>query len=634
MGPFRCFAFDSSIRDIYQLTTAPKLNKHIGDFIAFAQQEDPLAKFISEIKKSHGAGVLRKSDEETTVVLMGWVDAVRDHGGAIFVDIRDRSGIAQVVLDGDNLDNIAMDVSRSLRQEYVAAVRGTVKVRSGKPNPNLSTGEIEVIATEVALLNRSKPMPFAIADEVDAGENVRLKYRFLDLRRAPLQKAMILRAAALTLVRDHLNAEGFLEMETPILTKSTPEGARDYLVPSRVQPGTFYALPQSPQIFKQLFQVAGFERYYQIARCFRDEDLRADRQPEFTQIDLEMSFVSADDIIDVTGRMVTKLFKELRGADAPNPIPRITFDEAMEKYGVDNPDVRFEMHLCDLTEAGKVSSFKVFNDAAAAGGLVLGLRAEGGASISRKELDALQEFVKTYGAGGLAWVKLADGQFTGSIAKFVEGDLAVQLKEKLGMKDGDLGLFIAHTDKSIARTAAGRLRGKLGRELGLVKENTFGFVWVTDFPMFEKDAETGRLTATHHPFTAPNIEDLAFIETDPLRVRAQAYDIVVNGQEIGGGSIRIHDEDIQARIFKALGLKDDDVKLKFGFLLDALSFGAPPHGGLALGFDRLAAILVGTDSIRDVIAFPKTTRASCLMTDAPNAVDTAQLSELGIMLKS
>ncbi len=592
-----------------------------------------MAKFISEIKKSHGAGTLRKSNERETVVLMGWVDAVRDHGGAIFIDLRDRSGIAQVVLDSNNLDEHEMETARSLRQEYVAAIRGTVKLRAGKPNPNLASGEIEVIATDVSLLNRSKPMPFAIADSVDAGENIRLKYRFLDLRRAPLQKAMIMRAKAMELVRNHLNAEGFLEMETPILTKSTPEGARDYLVPSRVQPGTFFALPQSPQIFKQLFQVAGFERYYQLARCFRDEDLRADRQPEFTQVDLEMSFVSADDIMDVTGRMVTKLFKELRGAQAPDPIPQITFDEAMEKYGVDNPDVRFEMTLCNLTEVSVNSSFKVFKETAEQGGLVLGINAEGAASMSRKQLDALQDFAKTYGASGLAWVKLTDGQFSGSIAKFVEGELEEALRNKMGMKDGDLGLFIAHVDKSVARTAAGRLRGRLGKELGLFKEGDFGFIWVTDFPMFEKDPETGRLAAMHHPFTSPRLEDLDLIETDPLRVRAQAYDIVVNGQEIGGGSIRIHDENIQARIFKALGLKDDEVKLKFGFLLDALSFGAPPHGGLALGFDRLTAILVGTESIRDVIAFPKTTRASCLMTDAPNIVDTAQLDELGISLK-
>ncbi len=592
-----------------------------------------MAKFISEIKKSHGAGALRKSDEGTVVVLMGWVAAVRDHGGAIFIDLRDRSGIAQVVLDSANLDEAAMEVARSLRQEYVAAVQGTVKLRAGKPNPNLPSGEIEVIATKVDLLNRSKPMPFAVADEVDANENTRLKYRFLDLRRAPLQKAMILRAKAATLVRDHLNAEGFLEMETPILTKSTPEGARDYLVPSRVQPGTFFALPQSPQLFKQLFQVAGFERYYQIARCFRDEDLRADRQPEFTQIDMEMSFISVDDIIDVTGRMVAKLFKELCGADPPSPIPRITFDEAMDKYGVDNPDVRFEMFLCNLTEVAKDSSFAVFQNAAKEGGLVLGLNAKGAGSLSRKQLDELTEFVKTYGAGGLAWVKLAGGQFSGSLAKFTEGALGDALKEKLGMRDGDLGLFIAHADKAVARTAAGRLRQRLGRDLDLVKESSFGFVWVTDFPMFERDPETGKLTAMHHPFTSPRIEDLEFLETDPLRVHAQAYDIVVNGQEIGGGSIRIHDESVQARIFKAIGLTDEEAKAKFGFLLDALSFGAPPHGGLALGFDRLAAILVGTDSIRDVIAFPKTTRASCLMSDAPNVVDTKQLDELGIRLK-
>ncbi len=591
-----------------------------------------MGKFIKEWKKSHRAGDLRKENVGDIVVLMGWVDGVRDHGGAIFIDLRDRAGLAQVVLDAANLDEAGMLVARSLRQEYVVAVRGEVRERSGKPNPNLLSGEIEVSATDVELLNRSAPMPLTITEETDATETTRLKYRFVDLRRPPLQRAMALRAAAMRLARTHFDAEGFLEMETPILTKSTPEGARDYLVPSRVQPGTFYALPQSPQLFKQLFQVAGFERYYQIARCFRDEDLRADRQPEFTQIDVEMSFVSAEDVMDVAGRMVAKMFTELRGAKAPVPIPTIRFDEAMDRFGVDNPDVRFGMELCNLSDAAASSPFKVFSGAVESGGLVLGLNAKGGAEMSRKQIDALTEFVKTYGAKGLAWVKLQDGKFTGPVSKFVDDALEAKLRSDLEMAEGDLGLFIADANVSVARTAAGRLRGKLGHDLGLIKEGSFGFIWITDFPMFERDEENDRLVAMHHPFTSPRVEDLALLETDPLKVKAQAYDIVVNGQEIGGGSIRIHDQDVQARIFKALGLGDEEVKAKFGFLLEALSFGAPPHGGLAFGFDRMCAILAGTDSIRDVIAFPKTTRASCLMTDAPNVVDDAQLKELGLRL--
>jgi aspartyl-tRNA synthetase len=590
-----------------------------------------VGRFIEEWKKSHGAGDLRASHEGEVVVLMGWVDAVRDHGGAIFVDLRDRSGLSQVVFDSADLDEAGMETARALRQEYVVAVRGAVRRRAGKPNPNLASGEIEVVASELELLNRSAPMPFPVAEEIDANETTRLKYRFLDLRRPPLQRAMILRSRAASIVRRHFEDEGFVEVETPILTKSTPEGARDYLVPSRVQPGAFYALPQSPQLFKQLMQVAGFERYVQVPRCFRDEDLRADRQPEFTQIDVEMSFVAPDDVMAVSDRMLAKLFGELRDVEVPSPIPRITFDEAMRRYGVDNPDVRFGMELSDVTDAVRRSAFKVFSGTVEAGGLVVGLRVPGGASMSRKEVDGLAEFAKTYGAKGLAWTKRADGAFSGPVAKFVDDELSRALLDDAGMADGDIALFVADKEPGIARTAAGRLRGHLGQRLGLVSPDDFGFVWVTDFPMFERDDETGRLVAMHHPFTSPRPDDLDLLETDPLTVRARAYDVVVNGQEMGGGSIRIHDQDVQSRVFRALGIGDDEAQRKFGFLLEALSYGAPPHGGLAFGFDRLVSILVGTDSIRDVIAFPKTTRAACLMTEAPSDVDDAQLAELGLM---
>jgi aspartyl-tRNA synthetase len=591
-----------------------------------------VGRFIEDWKKSHGSGDLRLSDEGSTVVLMGWVDAVRDHGGAIFIDLRDRAGLSQVVFDTSELGEDGLQVARSLRQEYVVAVRGVVRKRTGKPNPNLVTGEIEVMACNLELLNRSAPMPFPIAEEVDANETTRLKYRFLDLRRPPLQRAMMMRSRAAQIAREHFNGEGFIEFETPILTKSTPEGARDYLVPSRIQPGSFYALPQSPQIFKQLFQVAGYERYYQIPRCFRDEDLRADRQPEFTQIDVEMSFVAAEDVMEVAGGMVTKMFEELLDVKVPMPIPQITYEEAMRRYGVDNPDVRFEMELCDLTELAKTSSFKVFSNVANESGLVVGLIVQAGAGLSRKEIDALTDFVKTYGAGGLAWLKRTDGKFTGPVSKFVDDALEKTLLEDMQMRDGGLALFVADKEVSVARTAAGRLRAHLAHKLGLVKEDTFGFIWVTDFPMFEQDTETGRLVAMHHPFTSPIDDHLELLEDDPLRVCAKAYDLVINGQEIGGGSIRIHDQEVQRRIFKALGIGDQEIQDKFGFLLEALSYGAPPHGGLAFGFDRLVAILCGTESIRDVIAFPKTTRAACLMTAAPNDVDTDQLLELGVKL--
>lgn len=591
-----------------------------------------MGKIIEKYKKERDAASLNSSDIGQDVTLMGWVSTVRDLGGTLFIDLRDRSGIVQVVFQNDLLSKEDLELAKSLRQEYVAGIRGKVIKREGKPNPNLSTGEIEVAATELELFNKSRPMPFQISDEIDASEETRLKYRFLDLRRPSLQKAIMMRSKASFIIRKHFYDEGFIEVETPVLTKSTPEGARDYLVPSRISKGKFFALPQSPQLFKQLLQVSGFEKYIQIVKCFRDEDLRADRQPEFTQVDLEMSFVKADDIIDVSSLMLKKVFKEILDFEMELPVKRITYKESMERFGVDNPDVRFEMELFNGNDALANSDFTVFKSAIDGGGIVTGFIVKNGASLSRKVIDDYTSFVKLYKAKGLAWLKKADGAFTGPVSKFVDESFKSFLQSK-GIEDGDLALFVADTDISTARTAAGRLRTHVAKQLELVKSNDFGFVWVTDFPMFEKDENSGKLNAVHHPFTMPNEEDLELLESNPLNVRTNAYDIVLNGQEIGGGSIRIHSQDVQQKVFKALGIGDEEAREKFGFLLDALSFGAPPHGGLAFGLDRLMSIMLEMDSIRDVIAFPKTTSASCLTTGAPSHIDQSQIKELGLELK-
>ena len=584
------------------------------------------------LKRSHSCGLLTKEAAGEQVVLCGWVAKRRDHGGLIFVDLRDRSGIVQIVVDPDDAGN-SFTTAEAIRSEYVIKVAGKVRLRDAATvNPNLATGEIEVVAADLEVLNAAKTPPFYIQDDIDTDENLRLKYRYLDLRRPEMQKNLILRHKVTKLMRDYMDKNGFCEIETPMLTKSTPEGARDYLVPSRVNPGKFYALPQSPQIFKQILMVAGMERYFQIARCYRDEDLRADRQPEFTQIDMELSFVDVDDVIDVNERLLAKLFKEVIGVDVQLPIQRMTYKEAMERFGSDKPDLRFGMELCDVTDVVKDCEFVVFKNAIEAGGSVRGINAEGQGAMPRKKIDALVDFAKGYGAKGLAYIAIhEDGTMKSSFAKFMKDEEMQALVEKMNGKPGDLLLFAADKSK-LVYDVLGALRLEIADQLGLLKKDEYRFVWITEFPLLEWSEELGRYQAMHHPFTMPMEEDLQYIESDPGRVRAKAYDIVLNGTEIGGGSVRIHQDDIQEMMFKALGFTMERAYDQFGFLLNAFKYGVPPHAGLAYGLDRLVMLMAQEDSIRDVIAFPKVKDASCLMSEAPNTVDAKQLEELGISI--
>ncbi|MCD1161093.1 aspartate--tRNA ligase [Peribacillus frigoritolerans] len=565
------------------------------------------------------------------VTLKGWVQKRRDLGGVIFIDLRDRSGVVQVVFNPD-ISADALATAEKIRNEYVLDIQGTVIKRDeANFNPNVTTGTVEVQAENVTILNEAKTPPFIIDERTDVSEDIRLKYRYLDLRRPAMFETLKMRNKTTKAIRDYLDGEGFLDIETPILTKSTPEGARDYLVPSRVHEGEFYALPQSPQIFKQLLMVSGFERYYQIARCFRDEDLRADRQPEFTQIDIETSFMSQEDIINTAENMMAKVMKDVKGLDVTLPFPRMTYNEAMSRYGSDKPDTRFGMELKDVSEIVKDSDFKVFTGAVASGGQVKAIVVkDGNADYSRKDIDGLAEFAAIYGAKGLAWLKVEEDGVKGPIAKFFAEDQE-QLVSELEAELGDLILFVADK-KGIVADALGALRIKLGKERGLIDQSKFNFLWVTDWPLLEYDEEEGRYYAAHHPFTMPFREDMDKLESDPASVRAQAYDLVLNGYELGGGSLRIFERDVQEKMFKVLGFSEEEANAQFGFLMDAFEYGTPPHGGIALGLDRMVMLLAGRTNLRDTIAFPKTASASDLLVDAPSTVSDKQLAELNLRL--
>ncbi|MGL4571356.1 MAG: aspartate--tRNA ligase [Clostridium sp.] len=589
-----------------------------------------MAEALSGLKRTMMCGEPREEHKGKKVTLMGWVQRNRKLGGLQFIDLRDRTGIMQVVF-GDDVKEEVFEKAKGVRPEYCVAVTGEVVLREA-PNKDLATGLVELKCEDIKILSESETPPIYIKEDLDAAENIRLKYRYLDLRRPDMQKIFMIRNRASKAVRDYLDTNGFLEVETPMLTKSTPEGARDYLVPSRNYPGMFYALPQSPQIFKQLLMVSGFDKYYQITKCFRDEDLRANRQPEFTQIDLEMSFVDQEDIMALNEGLVAHVFKEVLGHEVKLPIKRMTFKEAMESYGSDKPDLRFGMKIQDLTKAVEEVEFKVFSDAIANGGSVRGLLVEGGESMGRKDIDRLGEFVKTYKAKGLAWIKVKEDGIQSPIAKFLSEEQMSNLLEAVGAKVGDLVLIVADKN-SVVFQSLGALRLELAKKLDLIKDKKeFNFTWITEFPLFEYSEEENRYTACHHPFTAPMEEDLEFLETDPGKVRSIAYDLVLNGEELGGGSIRIHDTKLQERMFKALGFTMEEAWARFGFLLEAFKFGPPPHGGLAFGLDRMIMFLAGTDNIKDVIAFPKNQNAYCYLSEAPNIADEKQLRELGILL--
>ncbi len=589
-----------------------------------------MAESMQGLKRSHRCAELSKANIGETVTVMGWVQKNRNKGGIVFVDLRDRSGLLQIIFENGSIDEAGFEKAGKLRSEFVIAVVGTVEARSGAVNENLATGEIEIRAREIRILSESETPPFPIEENSKTKEELRLKYRFLDLRRPDLQRNLMMRSKAATLTRQFLAEEGFLEIETPMLIKSTPEGARDYLVPSRVHPGNFYALPQSPQIFKQLLMCSGYDRYFQIVKCFRDEDLRADRQPEFTQIDMELSFVDVDDVIDVNERLLAKLFKEILGVEVSLPIPRMTWQEAMDRFGSDKPDIRFGMELVDVSEVVKDCEFVVFKNALENGGSVRGINAKGQGAMPRKKIDKLVDFAKDFGAKGLAYIAIQeDGTVKSSFAKFMSEEEMHALIEAMGGENGDLLLFAADKNK-VVWDVLGNLRLEIARQLEILDKGDYRFLWVTEFPLLEWNEEAGRYTAMHHPFTMPMEEDLDLLDTDPGKVRAKAYDIVLNGTELGGGSVRIFNQEIQNKMFEVLGFTREQAEEQFGFLLSAFKYGVPPHAGLAYGLDRLIMLMAKEDSIRDVIAFPKVKDASDLMTEAPAAVDKKQLEELGL----
>lgn len=587
---------------------------------------------IGNLKRTHYCGDVRTKDIGDEVTLFGWVQNWRDHGGVIFIDLKDREGIVQIVFDPSVNEEIHRQASK-LRSQYCIGIKGIVRHRpEGTVNPNLKTGDIEVVANTLKVLSECENLPFPVEEYIHVNEELRLKYRYLDLRKPTMQKNLIIRSIGAFATRKYLNEQGFIEVETPVLTKSTPEGARDFLVPSRLSPGKFYALPQSPQLFKQLLMVSGFDKYYQITKCFRDEDLRADRQPEFTQIDLEMSFVEENDVMEITEGIIEAVFKETIGYKVKRPFKRISYQEALDRFGSDKPDMRFGLELKRLTDIVENSNFKVFRNVIDKGGIVYGLNAKGCNDFSRKEIDDLTNLVSIYGAKGLAWIKVKKNELQSPIVKFFSKKEIDGILERLEAEPGDLLFFMADTPK-IVYDSLGALRLEIGKKLKLMDENEFNFVWVTDFPLFEWNEDENRWEAMHHPFTSPKEEDLELLDKNPERVKARAYDIVLNGVEIGGGSIRIYRSDIQKKMFRALGISEEEAQIKFGFLIEALKYGAPPHGGIAIGFDRLIALILKERSIREVIAFPKTQKGVCMLTDAPSDVDDKQLAELSIKVR-